>query len=112
MTIRISQPSKLYPTAVNLTNCDREPIHIIGKIQNHGCLIACNIENKIVTFASDNTPLLFDHDTASILGDSIYNVLDESLIGGLFEQLQKKSLAYKEISLKQQSITDDCTSQQ
>ena len=105
MTIRISQPSKLYPTAVNLTNCDREPIHIIGKIQNHGCLIACNIENKIVTFASDNTPLLFDHDTASILGDSIYNVLDESLIGGLFEQLQKKSLAYKEISLKQQSIT-------
>jgi light-regulated signal transduction histidine kinase (bacteriophytochrome)/CheY-like chemotaxis protein len=27
---------------VNLTNCDREPIHIPGSIQPHGCLIACD----------------------------------------------------------------------
>ncbi|TPN80712.1 GAF domain-containing protein [Mesorhizobium sp. CU2] len=28
--------------AVDLTNCDREPIHIPGSIQSHGCLIACD----------------------------------------------------------------------
>ncbi|WP_137932930.1 HWE histidine kinase domain-containing protein [Mesorhizobium comanense] len=28
--------------AVDLTNCDREPIHIPGSIQPHGCLIACD----------------------------------------------------------------------
>lgn len=28
--------------AVNLTNCDREPIHIPGSIQPHGCLLACD----------------------------------------------------------------------
>lgn len=27
---------------VDLTNCDREPIHIPGSIQPHGCLIACD----------------------------------------------------------------------
>lgn len=27
---------------VNLTNCDREPIHIPGSTQPHGCLIACD----------------------------------------------------------------------
>ncbi|MET0440127.1 MAG: HWE histidine kinase domain-containing protein [Devosia sp.] len=29
-------------TKVDLTNCDREPIHIPGSIQPHGCLIACD----------------------------------------------------------------------
>ncbi|MBB5222970.1 light-regulated signal transduction histidine kinase (bacteriophytochrome)/CheY-like chemotaxis protein [Amaricoccus macauensis] len=27
---------------VDLTNCDREPIHVPGAIQPHGCLIACD----------------------------------------------------------------------
>ncbi len=30
------------PSRVDLTNCDREPIHIPGSIQSHGCLIACD----------------------------------------------------------------------
>ncbi|MBO3761270.1 HWE histidine kinase domain-containing protein [Ciceribacter sp. L1K22] len=34
--------SPLPPQAVNLTNCDREPIHIPGSIQSHGCLLACD----------------------------------------------------------------------
>lgn len=29
-------------TTVDLTNCDREPIHIPGSIQPHGCLLACD----------------------------------------------------------------------
>lgn len=28
--------------SVDLTNCDREPIHIPGSIQPHGCLVACD----------------------------------------------------------------------
>jgi len=27
---------------VDLTNCDREPIHIPGSIQPYGCLLACD----------------------------------------------------------------------
>ncbi len=44
----------------NLTNCDQEPIHIPGKIQSHGFLIAVDKFYK-VTFCSENisefTPL-------------------------------------------------------
>lgn len=29
------------PDTVDLTNCDREPIHIPGSIQPHGCLLVC-----------------------------------------------------------------------
>ncbi len=37
----------------NLTNCDQEPIHIPGKIQSHGFLIAADQFHK-VTFCSEN----------------------------------------------------------
>ena len=39
---------------VNLTNCDREPIHIPGSIQPHGCLIACDIQAGNVLRYSEN----------------------------------------------------------
>lgn len=41
------------PFNVNLTNCDNEPIHIPGKIQSHGFLIAVNRDHNI-TFCSEN----------------------------------------------------------
>lgn len=37
----------------NLTNCDTEPIHIPGKIQGHGFLVAVN-KDHMVTFCSEN----------------------------------------------------------
>ena len=39
---------------VNLTNCDREPIHIPGSIQPHGCLIACDARAATVLRHSAN----------------------------------------------------------
>lgn len=33
---------------VDLTNCDREPIHIPGSIQAHGCLLACDVNLETV----------------------------------------------------------------
>ena len=32
----------------DLTNCDREPIHIPGSIQSHGCLLACDANVAVV----------------------------------------------------------------
>ncbi|MCC6919096.1 MAG: hypothetical protein IT548_07815, partial [Alphaproteobacteria bacterium] len=39
---------------VDLTNCDREPIHIPGSIQPHGSLIACDASAAIVLRHSRN----------------------------------------------------------
>ncbi|MFT4150637.1 MAG: HWE histidine kinase domain-containing protein [Paracoccaceae bacterium] len=39
---------------VDLTNCDREPIHIPGSIQPHGCLLACDAAAQEVLRHSAN----------------------------------------------------------
>ncbi|MFT0859718.1 HWE histidine kinase domain-containing protein [Ancylobacter sp. G4_0304] len=39
---------------VDLTNCDREPIHVPGYIQPHGCLLACDAAVSIVERHSEN----------------------------------------------------------
>ncbi len=43
---------------VDLTNCDREPIHIPGSIQRHGVLIACDINAVEIQRHSDNADAL------------------------------------------------------
>ncbi|MCJ8238383.1 HWE histidine kinase domain-containing protein [Peteryoungia algae] len=42
--------------SVDLTNCDREPIHIPGAIQPHGCLMACDPAITTVRRYSANAP--------------------------------------------------------
>ncbi len=42
------------PDSVDLTNCDREPIHIPGSIQPHGCLLACDARATTVLCHSAN----------------------------------------------------------
>lgn len=40
--------------AVDLSNCDREPIHIPGSIQPHGCLVACDSGGSLILHHSAN----------------------------------------------------------
>lgn len=42
-----------YP-ATNLTNCDKEPIHVLGKVQAHGFLVAFDPPTSMVLFTSNN----------------------------------------------------------
>ncbi|MGQ7856224.1 ATP-binding protein [Pedobacter sp. WC2501] len=41
--------------SVDLTNCDKEPIHIPGKIQSHGFLVAVDKNSSTITYLSENT---------------------------------------------------------
>src|SRR5690606_33825663 len=54
---------------VDLTNCDREPIHIPGSIQPHGALLA---------FTPDATLAVYSENAAALLGDlpEVGNQLD------------------------------------
>ncbi len=53
---------------IDLTNCDREQIHIIGKIQSYAHLIALDIETRKIVFCSENCTELFDSEANTILG--------------------------------------------
>lgn len=77
---------------IDLTNCDREPIHIPGFIQPHGFLVAFNPETLKIERASENTGAFIGKKTAVLLDQSI-EVLD-SLIkplraGSTFHDLIK-----------------------
>ena len=61
---------------VDLTNCDREPIHIPGSIQPHGGLIACDETLLMVLRHSQNVPAMLgvapemnDRPLAALIGE-------------------------------------------
>ncbi len=78
-------PTSLYPKEVTLTNCDREPIHILGKIQNHGYLIACDATSHIVNYCSDNIAQILDKGPQALLGQPLKAVFDEAQTQQLLE---------------------------
>ena len=51
---------------VDLTNCDREPIHIPGRIQSHGCLLVCDTDLSVVRRHSVNAADMLGLDRAAI----------------------------------------------
>lgn len=73
----MSSPSELYPKKVDLTNCDKEPIHILGKVQDHGVLLVCD-SAKAITQHSDNIDKLFSSDE-SIIGKKITDLVHPEL---------------------------------
>lgn len=62
---------------VNLTNCDREPIHIPGSIQSHGAMLVVNPVNQRLLFASSNVPTLTGYKGDLIPGTEISLIVGE-----------------------------------
>ena len=55
------------PRDLDLTACEREPIHIPGSIQPHGVLVAVRLSDGTVTYASANAAETFGLDQASLI---------------------------------------------
>ncbi|MCJ2135983.1 GAF domain-containing protein [Methylobacterium sp. J-026] len=51
------EPSKNAAPRVDLTACDREPIHIVGSVQPHGFLLALDAGSLAIVQASANAPV-------------------------------------------------------
>nr|WP_068889259.1 ATP-binding protein [Pedobacter panaciterrae] len=63
---------------VDLSNCDREPIHIPGQIQSHGFLVVLDQDSN-VSHCSDNIYDLLQQDYTTLLGSPLQYV--ELLLG-------------------------------
>lgn len=100
-----SSPSKLYPISVDLTNCDREPIHIIGKIQNHGFLVACDAESQIISRCSDNLYALFHEKPQELLGKPLDSILSKDFFSETLRGLDSKKVSYGQITLNSGEFT-------
>ena len=62
---------------VDLTNCDREPIHISGHIQPHGVLIAVQEPQLQILQVSENTQELLGVEAESAIGQNLSLFLEE-----------------------------------
>ena len=55
----------------NLTNCEREPIHLAGAVQPHGALLLLAEGGLRVLQASANTPAVLGVAPAELLGQPL-----------------------------------------
>jgi chemotaxis family two-component system sensor kinase Cph1 len=53
---------------IDLTACEREPIHIPGSIQPHGILLAVRLSDRTLAYASANIAEIFGLDPSGALG--------------------------------------------
>ncbi|MEZ5764641.1 MAG: HWE histidine kinase domain-containing protein [Xanthobacteraceae bacterium] len=64
---------------IDLTNCDREPIHIPGSIQPHGCLLACDAMARTVLRHSQNASDVLEC-TGELIGQKLEAILGEDAV--------------------------------
>ena len=55
---------------IDTTSCDREPIHVPGSIQPHGCMLIADAELRVVGHAG-----LSGHDDGDLVGQPLPDVL-------------------------------------
>ena len=65
--------------AVNLTNCDREPIHIPGSVQPFGFLLTV-LSDFTICMASDNAGSFLGSDVADLLQQPLSRVFSEAAV--------------------------------
>jgi two-component system, chemotaxis family, sensor kinase Cph1 len=68
---------------VNLTNCDREPIHIPNLIQAHGIIFVLNGNDFTIVQVSENVQSLLGYHTEAILNQPLANLFSASDINSI-----------------------------
>ncbi|HVX51018.1 MAG TPA: ATP-binding protein [Chitinophagaceae bacterium] len=86
------QPLTVNNPMTDLSNCDKEPIHIPGKIQPHGFLLAVNKTTWLIDFTSANTKQFTGLEPGQLLGKSLADIVAAGVINcgnaNLFDVVQ------------------------
>lgn len=69
-----------YPKNIDLSSCEKEPIHIIGVTQAHGVLIACDKNTGKITQVSENTKELFNISAEELLNKQLTTIIEKELV--------------------------------
>ncbi|MEP2576841.1 MAG: hypothetical protein ABJH75_04525 [Roseibium sp.] len=72
---------------VDLTNCDREPIHLLGKVQSFGFLLAVT-PDWIVSHVSENISDFLPVEPAAVLGRPVLEFVPADSIHEIRNRLQ------------------------
>jgi two-component system, chemotaxis family, sensor kinase Cph1 len=80
-------------TAIDLSNCDREPIHVPGAIQPHGVLVVLREPELTIVQASESTMPLLGIAPDALLGQPVERMLGEDAAGILRAALVERNPA-------------------
>jgi two-component system, chemotaxis family, sensor kinase Cph1 len=70
----------LVPSNLQLTNCDREPIHISNAIQSHGALLTFSEADLTILQISQNSKALLGRQPEELLGQSLETLIPSDQI--------------------------------
>ncbi|GAB3195773.1 light-regulated signal transduction histidine kinase (bacteriophytochrome) [Pontibacter aydingkolensis] len=84
---------------VDLSNCDKEPIHIIGRIQPHGFMLILDRSTLEVVQVSENIGDFLDTTPANLLGKTLAHIISDAEYATLVNQV------YIENPLNPQAVT-------
>lgn len=89
----------VYPKKVDVTNCDKEPIHIIGKSQAHGVILACDINTLIISQCSENSGAVIGYEAENLKGKHLSCFFPEELISKL-KHFENEKVLLPEITIE------------
>jgi light-regulated signal transduction histidine kinase (bacteriophytochrome)/CheY-like chemotaxis protein len=89
-------------SAVDLTNCDREPIHIPGSIQSHGFLLVCSGPQHRVAHVSANISELLNHPPEHVIGRPLEDLVGTQAAETLLAALRTTKESVRSPSLELQ----------
>ncbi|MEL6957858.1 MAG: HWE histidine kinase domain-containing protein [Pseudomonadota bacterium] len=72
---------------IDLTNCDKEPIHILGHVQDYGCLVAVS-SDWMVTYASQNCQDVLGFEAEKVAGSRVDDVFPSETVHDLRTRMQ------------------------
>ncbi|GHA33484.1 histidine kinase [Salinimicrobium marinum] len=101
----MSLDAQLYPDKIDISNCELEPIHIIGKSQSHGVILACSSQKMEITQCSENTLEVFSLPHEDLKGEPLSVLIGEEQETKLKNGFLKgEALLPEEIKIKGKSF--------
>ena len=99
---------------IDITNCDREPIHIIEQSQQHGVILTVNYQENKILQASSNAINLLGFSPQELVGNPLEKLFSEEAVRILYSKIEAKQNLYpREVIFKNQQylaiphITED-----
>ena len=88
-----------YPENIDLSSCEKEPIHIIGVTQEHGVLIACDRKTGIIKHVGENAASYLGFETENLLGRDLDFLIERTLADKILESVTEENVIEVEETL-------------
>src|ERR1700712_527584 len=99
----INPSTRSFPAPpIDLTDCDREPIHMPGSIQSHGALLVLDPTRLTIKLVAGDTNGLLGHAPEALLGRPLVKLLSPARVKSL-----RALLAQGDLTTPQHALDPD-----